>query len=195
MPLAPLLCLSLLVLTGACSLPAAAHPGLTDVRDGNPAAPLTGAPGELVVLIFGSVDCPVANALAPEMARVARLAAGAGARSYLVYVSPDLQPSEAARHATEHGLDLPLLIDREHALVDALGATVTPEACIYRFVQRDEIQLLYRGRINDLYADLGRRRAVATRHDLREALAAAVGGADQLLPAEPAVGCLIEPLH
>jgi hypothetical protein len=155
--------------------------------------PLAGDPGDVVVVIFSSVDCPVANALAPEVQRVAGEAEALGARAYLVHVVPSLQDAEAARHADDHALDLPVLVDRDHTLVKALGATTTPEGMVLRF-DEGGWSVVYRGRVNDLYAGLGRRRAVVTRNDLREALAAAVDGRDPGFEPEPAVGCLIEPM-
>jgi hypothetical protein len=155
--------------------------------------PLAGDPGDVVVVIFSSVDCPVANALAPEVQRVADEAQALGARAYLVHVVPTLEDAEAVRHADDHALDLPVLVDREHELVRALGATTTPEGVVLRF-DDEGWDVLYRGRVNDLYAGLGRRRAVVTRDDLRDAVAAAVEGRAPDFEAEPAVGCLIEPL-
>jgi hypothetical protein len=170
-----------------------AQVGLTDVAHGGVHDPLAGEPGDVVVVIFSSVDCPVANALAPEVQRVADEAEAQGARAYLVHVLPTLQDAEAVRHADDHALDLTVLVDREHVLVKALGATTTPEGVVLRF-DDEGWNVLYRGRVNDLYAGLGRRRAVVTRNDLRDAVTAAVEGRAPGFEAEPAVGCLIEPL-
>jgi len=52
----------------------------------------------------------------------------------------------------------------------------------------------YLGRIDDLYADLGKRRARATSLDLRDALDAVLADRPVPRPVTQAVGCFIPPL-
>src|SRR5207248_11130504 len=61
---------------------------------------------------------------------------------------------------------LPILLDPHHELVGRTGATVTPEAVV---IGTDGV-IVYRGRIDNLYVEPGKKRSSATRHDLREAL-------------------------
>jgi hypothetical protein len=65
-----------------------------------------------------------------------------------------------------------VLIDAKHRLVKATGATVTPEAALLT----PDGKLAYRGRIDDTYTDLGKRRVTPNRRDLRETLAALLAG-------------------
>jgi hypothetical protein len=51
--------------------------------------------------------------------------------------------------------------------------------------------VLYRGRIDNLYADLNQRRAEATEHDLRDALDAIVDGRP-IKSQPPPIGCAIQ---
>ena len=70
------------------------------------------------------------------------------------------------------------------------GATTTPEAAV--FVRHaTEPTLVYRGRIDDRYVDIGRTRPAPTRHDLDEVIAAIRSGRTPALRSTPAVGCLI----
>src|SRR5438874_1084698 len=78
------------------------------------------------------------------------------------------------------------LRDPEHALVKFVGATVTPEAAVYAGGH-----IVYRGRIDDRYVDLGLERPAPTRRDLAEALAAVIAGKPVLQPTTQAVGCFI----
>ena len=64
------------------------------------------------------------------------------------------------------------MLDPQHRLVKLAKATVTPEAVV--FGKNGEV--LYRGRIDDQYAALGKKRAAATRHDLFDALDAITAG-------------------
>jgi hypothetical protein len=80
-----------------------------------------------------------------------------------------------------------VLIDRRHELVRQLGATVTPEAAVIGA----HGELLYRGRIDDGYVSLGKRRFEATTHDLRDALEAVLAGKPVAAPRTATVGCAI----
>ena len=77
--------------------------------------------------------------------------------------------------------------DRDHALVKTAGATITPEAAVFDARQR----LVYRGRIDDRFVELGRERPAATQHDLRNALTAALAGKPVSPSHTQAVGCFI----
>jgi ribosomal protein L35AE/L33A len=76
--------------------------------------------------------------------------------------------------------------DPDHALVKYVGARVTPEAAVYAGGR-----IVYRGRIDDRYVDLGVERPQATRRDLAEAIASVVAGQAVTQPKTQAVGCFI----
>jgi len=160
---------------------------------GKAVRPLACKTGErAAVLIFTSVDCPVSNSYAPEIDRIAVAYAARGVRLTLVHVDPSLDSKEAARHASEYGLDrhTSIVIDRKHRLVAATGATITPEAAVITPAG----EVAYRGRINDLYADLGDKRAAPSEHNLRDALDAVLAGQPVPTSRTEPIGCLIEPL-
>lgn len=185
------------VATACTTSPAAPDAASATVRDTlslQGVQPLAGQAGDVVVVVFSSTDCPIANALAPELERIHRDLEARGGRLFLVHARSDLDAATSAAHATQYGLTMPVLIDNELTLARSLGAVVTPEAVVLRFAERDLWTVVYRGRINDLYVALGRRRAAATSHDLRRAIDAAL--AHRPIDFEPvaAVGCWIEGL-
>jgi AhpC/TSA family protein len=155
--------------------------------DGKPWTLLTPAGHQLDLLFFISSDCPISNRYAPEIQRVCSDYRSRGVRCFAVY--PDA-PDDAAvtRHRQEYGFGaVPGIIDRDRSIVRAVGPRVTPEVAVYSSTGR-----VYKGRIDDLYIDAGRARRAATRHDLRLALDAALGGAP-IAPSETeAVGCFIQ---
>ena len=53
---------------------------------------------------------------------------------------------------------------------------MSPEAAVFAA----DGSIKYRGRINDLYVDLGKKRNAATTHDLRDALDAVLAGSDDV---------------
>ena len=139
------------------------------------------------VLFFITHDCPISNQFAPEIQRICGTYEEDGFQCFLVYVDPDLTAGLIRRHLQEFGHQAPAILDSRHRLVEFAGATVTPEVGV--FSPRGEI--LYRGRINNLYERLGRPRRIVTEHDLRGAL-------DQIrddLPVSPArtqaIGCFV----
>ena len=148
-----------------------------------PLAPATKAGS---ILFFYWHDCPISNSYAPEMNRIA--SAHPQFACYIVQVDRGLTPAAARDHARQYSLRPPVLLDPKHRLVRAVNATVTPEAVVLGKTG----QLLYRGRIDNQFAALGKKRPSATEHDLREALAAVAAGKPVSRPETQAIGCLIQ---
>jgi len=142
------------------------------------------------VLVFTTVDCPIANGYAPEIQALAREFEADGVLFALVHVDPAVDAERASAHAREYGYDLPILLDPRHELVDALGATVTPEVAVVRAGGA----VVYRGRIDDRYPELGVRRAAPTSRDLRDVLLALREGKDLPRVRTVPVGCYIPDL-
>lgn len=140
----------------------------------------------MVVLFLGHA-CPISNAMAPEIGRIYRDYRERGVALFGTYPDPSLTAEEARKHAGDFGFRFPILIDPGHRLVRKAGATVTPEAAVFT----PSGKLVYRGRINDLYADLGQKRPAPASHDLRAALDAALAGKAAPQPRTKAIGCLI----
>jgi hypothetical protein len=80
-----------------------------------------------------------------------------------------------------------VLLDPGHVLVAGTGVTMTPEAVVLDA----DATIVYRGRIDDAWAELGRRRTVVGSRDLRNAVAAALAGRQVPAPWPEAVGCTI----
>lgn len=141
----------------------------------------------LTVLIFVSIDCPVSNRYAPEIKRMYDDFAPKGVRFQLVYPNP-LDGDDAINgHLRDYGFPAIATRDRDHALVKKAGATITPEAAVFD----ERGRLVYLGRIDDRFVELGRERPAATRHDLRNAITALVAGKPVSPSRTQAVGCFI----
>jgi AhpC/TSA family len=139
------------------------------------------------VLIFISADCPISNRYAPEIQRLHAEFAPTGIRFTLVYPNPSDDVAVIGRHIRDYGLPARVERDPDHVLVKKARATVTPEAVVFDSKDR----LVYRGRIDDRFVELGRERPAATKHDLRNALNAILAGR-RVDPAQTqAVGCFI----
>ena len=143
---------------------------------------------KITVVFFILHDCPICNSYVPEMNRISRQYGKGGFGFVAAYVDPGFSQAEAERHAREYGFAFPFIIDSDHQLSAKTGTTVVPEAAVFSS-RRD---VLYRGRIDDLYADIGTRRARATETNLRDALEDIAAGRNPRRALVPGAGCLIE---
>lgn len=158
-----------------------------DTLGGNSITPLKPENRKPAVVVFITVDCPIANALMPEINRLYDHYHGQGVQFTLVHVDPELSVADAKQHAADYSLKPPIVIDREHQLVKLTKVSMTPEVAIVS----GSGKLVYTGRLNNQWTDYGKRRAKATEHNLRDTL-------DALLHHKPvpkarttAIGCYI----
>jgi hypothetical protein len=94
-------------------------------------------------------------------------------------------------HAKERRLEMPILLDPEQRLVREFKGTVVPEVFILTR-SGESWTLRYRGPLDNLYAEIGRRRRNATQAYAREVISQIVSGRPVSITRRPAVGCLIE---
>lgn len=140
------------------------------------------------VLFFILQDCPVSNRYAPEIVRIVQDYKSRNIRFYLVYVDPTVGTKEIEAHLREFSLpDIPAIHDAKRLLVAATGVSVTPETAVVG--RRGEI--LYRGRIDNLYEALGKPRRNVTERDLRNALDAILQNRKVPIARTQAIGCYI----
>ncbi len=183
-------CLGLGLLAFNSAIATAAPLELKDL-EGQRQTPLVQKEKAATVLIFITTDCPVANKFAPEIKRIYEAYRERRVAFFLVQVDPDLSVAAARKHAQEYGYQCPVLLDRKHELVRQMHARVTPEA----MVVSPAGEVLYRGRINDLQTDYGRKRGQPSVNDLRDALEAVLAGKPVPHPVTEAVGCIIPDLE
>jgi thiol-disulfide isomerase/thioredoxin len=138
--------------------------------------------------LFVATDCPIANGYAPEIERLHQAYRTKGISFRLVFPDRDLTEETVRRHLAAYGLTLPFMIDRDHALVKRASATTTPEAVVFD----PKGLVLYQGRIDNRYSDLGDRRDTVTEFHLSDALDAVLAGKRPSVAKTEPIGCLIE---
>lgn len=143
-----------------------------------------------VVLLFVRSDCPISNRYAPEIERLYEKYSRQGVDFRLVYPEAGLTRGAMDKHRREYGYTIPALLDAGHQYVTRAQARVTPEAAV--FVRA---RLIYSGRIDDWYVDIGKATPQATHRDLDEVLAAVVAGKAVSARQTKAIGCAIEKLQ
>lgn len=160
---------------------------LTDI-DGVEHGSLIDSKNRATVLYFVMTDCPISNRFAPEINRICSNYESKGVDCFLVYVDPGVTNQTIRKHAEEYGHDCCAPVnDAQQVLVEKAGATITPEAAVFSPAG----EILYRGRINDLYAALGQPRRQARVHDLTSALDQVLAGKAVANPRTKAIGCYI----
>lgn len=137
--------------------------------------------------IFVSNVCPIANAYQPRLRELQAEYEGQGIQFVEVYPLASITQEAVAKHRQEFDIKAACVIDADRSLAKRLGAKVTPEAIV---VDRSG-QVLYRGRIDDQHAALGKKRPQAAQHDLANALKNIVANRPVAVTETPAVGCII----
>ncbi|HZS57273.1 MAG TPA: redoxin domain-containing protein [Bryobacteraceae bacterium] len=137
------------------------------------------------VLLFVRTDCPITNRYAPELQRLAKEFQTRSVAFWLVYPDPDEAPSHIEEHVRDYGFPGRPLRDPHHVLVKEAHATVAPEAAVFN----GSGKLVYHGRIDDRYVDIGKTRPAAQVHDLEDAVNAVLTSKPIVHAQTRAVGC------
>jgi hypothetical protein len=140
------------------------------------------------VLVFTTTDCPISNRYAPEIKRLAAKFDGQ-AKFVLVYPVPSDSPELIREHKKKFAYSIESIRDTDQRLVKITQVAITPEVAVMKGGQ-----LLYRGRIDDRYVELGKERPAPTKHDLEDALAAVIAGRPVAMKSTQAVGCFLSDL-
>jgi hypothetical protein len=140
-----------------------------------------------LALIFILPDCPIANSFLPEINRLHETFSPQGVHFLLVHADSDVSAEKAKEHAREYEIQPPVILDPHHDWVKKASVTISPEAVVFS----PQGQIVYRGRINDQYVGLGKRRGTVTFHDLKDALSAILTDQPIAQPKTEAIGCPI----
>lgn len=140
-----------------------------------------------MVLVFITTDCPIANYYQPTLSRMTDEFSVKDIPFFLCHSDPDTKIETAAQHAKDFQIKAVVLMDSNQAIAKHVEAKMTPEA----FLINREGKTVYRGRINDLYADYGKRRAAPKTHDLLDAIESFLAGEPMKTSVTRAVGCYI----
>ena len=143
-----------------------------------------------IVLFIVSSECPASSGYAPEFARLFKSYGDKGVLFYGIYTDPDLTAQQATAHAKEHLIDYPVLLDPSQKLVGQTGAKRVPTAVILSPAGK----ILYRGRVDDRYISLGKKRPEPTQRDTENALSLVLAGKTPLAAETEVIGCLLPKL-
>lgn len=140
-----------------------------------------------VVLLYLSAECPSSNGYSPELTRIATAFEGKPVLFFGIHADPDISREQAARHAKEYELPFPVLLDPTQAVARQAGVTRVPTAVVLA----PDGKVQYRGRIDDRYLSLGKKRDQPTTRDLHAAIEAVLAGKSPPTRETEVIGCLL----
>jgi peroxiredoxin len=158
--------------------------------DGKEHKPLQVDKGKANVLIFTTTDCPIANSYIPEINKMAQEFDNSSIKFFAIQVDPELSVEDAKKHQKAYELKIPVIRDTEHRLVKATTVTHTPEVAVVI----PDGTIVYKGRIDDRYPSIGKKRSAPNQRDLYAVLSSIAKGDKPTATTTPAVGCFIPEL-
>lgn len=166
-----------------------APPAMAFDLDGQAIDPVDEFSGQIVVLAFWRIDCPVARRYHPELRRLKEEFGERGVEFVLVFPNARRTATDIREHMQEFEQSCAAIHDPNHVLVAKTGARITPEAVVYDRSGR----LFYQGRIDNRSPEFGIVRP-ATTHELGDAIEAVLTGGEAPVPDGPPIGCYISDL-
>jgi mono/diheme cytochrome c family protein len=140
------------------------------------------------VVVFLSTSCPISNSYLPELRALATRCRRLDIGFFGIISDHTVTRLAASGHRDDFGIDFPVLFDVSGRLRAQLQATHTPQA----FVVSPTGEVLYSGRIDDLYPEIGKKRTTASTHELRDAVTALAADRKVSIGSTTPVGCLLE---
>ena len=138
-----------------------------------------------VALVFLDTACPVAKRYIPVLNELYGSARSRGVALYGVLSNPDIGWREGADFVDRFDIEFPVLFDSAGDLAVRLEPRVMSESFVISTANR----VVYRGRVDDRFASVGRLRTRVASYDLREVIGSIASG-EQPEPYETeAVGC------
>ena len=139
--------------------------------------------GDVTVVTFVSVQCPVSNAYNDRMNALYKDYSAKGVKFIFVNANRTEAASEVAEHAKAVGFAFPVYKDAGNRVADSFDAQVTPE----NYVIDRTGTMRYHGSIDD-----SQNAARVRKQSLREALDAVLAGSAVEAPETKAFGCTIK---
>ncbi len=143
---------------------------------------------KLVVVVFITSECPLCRQYVPELNRIASAVPSDQVAFFGVISDPSISRSDAETFCEEFDIEFDVIFDASAEIATALQPTHVPEA----FVLSPNREVLYRGRINDLYAAVNKKRNAARKNDLLDSITAVLVGDEPEVARTEVVGCLFE---
>ena len=158
-----------------------------------PVTSLTVPGAKEVVLFFTATDCPISDRYIPEIEGLEKKFSAQHVIVWFVYPNVGETSDGIRHHEVDYGKELHVLLDPHHRLVNLTHVGVTPESAI--LVPEDTgsegYRVIYHGRIDNRYIQIGEQRPAATQFDLERAIEDSLDHRPVQKADGPSVGCSI----
>ncbi len=144
----------------------------------------------LTVYLFLSETCPICQSVSLELKKLCKQFASDNIR--FVGIFPDQinsNPGSRKAFASKYGIDFELQADSAFTLTNRFKATITPEVVVW---DNENESIVYRGKVDNSFASVGKRRTVVTEYYLRAAILHWEAGRRDLIVDTDPVGCFIQ---
>lgn len=151
---------------------------------------LMGSPKELNVLhvfIFYSPDCPICIKHTKTLKDMVKQFSQEKISYYLIFPGIHYSKSYIRKFQKKYQFQLPAFLDENYRVSKAFNATVTPEV----FVTDSNYEILYSGKIDNWFENIGVRRKIITEHYLKDAILSGLKGIQPIIRRTEPVGCFI----
>ncbi len=159
---------------------------MLDVRGGRHVLAANDTRG--TAFVFLSSECPISRQYIPELNRLAKTAGDRKLAFYGVVSDSSVTRADAVNLVDEFHVAFPVLFVASRELAGLFKPDHVPQA----FVVDSQGGVQYAGRIDDLYADIDKRRTEPSRRDLLDAMTSVASGKAVSTPRTQAVGCPFE---
>ena len=139
------------------------------------------------VFVFLLPDCPACENYALTLNTLSLKFKANGIQFYGVF-PPFVKAEEIKKYKNDYQVKFPLLVDNNKELLHAFDAHIAPEA----FIVSETTWLLYRGRIDDWFYAVGKKKLVISKHELEDALNDIVAHKKVAVSKTQPVGCIID---
>lgn len=141
------------------------------------------------VVAYYSTECPICKKTARPFADIMKEYAPRGLSFTLVFPGTFEKKNKVERFCREYGIseNASIILDKSHEWVSRYRASVTPEF----FLINSLGEILYSGALDDRFVKVGVHKPKAEQHYLKEAIRAALTGAEIPVKRTEPVGCFI----
>ncbi len=140
------------------------------------------------VFIFLSPECPLCQKYTLSIKEIEKEYKEKGVAFYYVFPGTYYSKKIINRFLIKYGLKSTAFLDPDLKVTKSFAALITPEV----FLLNQKHELVYSGKIDNWYEDIGKRRTVITEHYLTDALDDQQKGNEVKIKKTQAVGCFIQ---
>ena len=142
----------------------------------------------ITVYVFMLEDCLITQFYTPQLRNLYEEYSRYNINFVGLFPNKYSKPEKIDSFKMVYQIPFPLKTDYYKSKTKLMDAKVTPEVCVYN---HDFQEIIYKGRIDNAYYKVGKKRGVTNTSELKDVLEAIVTGEPVQTPNTEAVGCLI----